>query len=67
MVLYEIFYRKQPLHNFKMKLPEQDEFVVLPALKQKKGLKLIEEVISWIAIHGVCMNQNERIKPNEVR
>ena len=67
MVLYEIFYIRQPLHNFKMRLPEENGFVVLPALKQKRGMKLIEEVISWITIHGVCMNQSERIRPQTVR
>ena len=57
-----MFYFRHPVYNFGYKKHQkEEEFVMGANLHQKKGLMLIYEVISWLSIQGICLNQSKRI------
>ena len=63
LVIHEIFFKRQPLYNFKMKVPNKEEFVVLTNIKKRRSLNLVFEIIAWLSINGICMDPQERLNP----
>ena len=50
------------MYNFRYKNQEREEDFVMGAnMKKRKGLMVINEVISWLSSNGICLNQKNRI------
>ena len=64
MILYELLFRRIPVtysRCFGADIAKgwnaPDEFSLFPRIYKKRGVRMIEEIYVWIALHTICIKQ----------
>ena len=74
MIFYEIVFGRIPVTYSRCFVTDivkgwtgSDEFSVFGSTHKRKGVRMLEEVYAWVALHTLCIKQKDRLKIEVIR